>query len=210
LTATTTPIDAEIVSALKRGDGDAFTTLVTTLHPALVRYARMYLSGGVAEEVVQDTWESVVTHLDQFEGRASLKSWIYRILLNTIRTRAVREARVVPFASTGPQAGGSSPSIEPGRLVHEELGTGYWPAAPSQWETLPEDRLLSGEVRTLVANAVAALHPAQREVITMRDIDGWTAEEVCDALGITSVNQRVLLHRARAIIRRSLEEYFDG
>jgi len=94
--------------------------------------------------------------------------------------------------------------------VHDQLGVGFWPAAPSRWDTLPEDRLLGGEVRQVVATTLAALPAAQREVVTFRDIEGWTPEEVCNALGISSVNQRVLLHRGRASVRRALEEYFDG
>jgi RNA polymerase sigma-70 factor (ECF subfamily) len=201
--------ELQTVEALRRGDAEAFGRLVEGLHPTLIRHARLYVSGPVAEEIVQDTWEAVVNSIDRFAQRSSLKTWIFRILLNTIRTRAPREARIVPFTALGSEAGTHAPSVDPNRLFHDDLGAGYWPAAPPRWETQPEAQLLSGEVRRAVELAVAGLPSAQREVMTLRDIEGWSAAEVCEALGISDANARVILHRARATVRRALEVYFD-
>lgn len=210
LVTSTSSSDTATISALRLGDTTAFADLVTELHAGLVRFARIYLPPSIAEDVVQDTWESVIDNIDRFEGRSSLKSWIYRILLNNIRSRARREARMIPFASAGYENGPAEPSVDHARLVHPDLGAGYWPSPPTRWDTLPEERLLSKELRSVVITAITTLPLAQREVCTLRDIDGWTAEEVCEALGISSVNQRVLLHRGRAFVRRAIEEYFDA
>jgi RNA polymerase sigma-70 factor (ECF subfamily) len=137
-----------------------------------------------------------------------LKTWVYRIMLNKVRTLAKRESKVVPFASVGPEFD-AAPSVSPDRLVHPELGWGYWPGPPSRWDTRPEEQLLSGETMAVATAAMAKLPDAQREVIMLRDVEGWTSQEVCEALGISSVNQRVLLHRARAAVRRTLEDYLD-
>lgn len=201
--------EPDLVDAIRCGDGDAFGALVGSLHTPLVRMARIYVPAALAEEVVQDTWLAVVRAIDKFEGRASLKSWVYRIMLNKVRTLARRESRIVPFAAVGP-AVDSSPALDPERLVHPDLGPSYWPAAPTRWDDMPEERLLSGEIAELVAGAIAELPGAQREVVALRDVEGWTSEEVCEALGVSSVNQRVLLHRGRSRIRTVLEEYFDA
>ena len=200
--------EADLVAALQAGDDNAFRHLVESLHAPLVRMARMYVHEALAEEVVQDTWLAVARSADSFEGRASLKTWVFRIMLNKVRTMAKRESKVVPYASVGP-AVDARPSVPPDRLVHPDLGVGYWPHAPARWDTRPEEQLMAGETMTVVKGAIAKLPDAQREVITLRDIEGWTSEEVCEALGVSSVNQRVLLHRARASVRAALEEYFN-
>ena len=201
--------ESALLAALRRRDADAFRGLVRSLHAPLVRLARLYVPAALAEEVVQDTWLAVAQSIGGFEGRAALKNWVYRIMLNKVRTLAKRETRIVPFASVGPNLD-VAPSVEPDRLVHPELGAGYWPEAPARWETRPEEQLLASETMAVVTEAVAKLPDAQREVITLRDLEGWSSQEVCDALGISSVNQRVLLHRARAVVRSALEDYFNG
>ena len=201
--------ESALLAGLRRRDADAFRYLVRTLHAPLVRLARLYVPAALAEEVVQDTWLAVAQSIGAFEGRAALKTWVYRIMLNKVRTLAKRETRIVPFASVGPNLDGA-PSVQPDRLVHPELGVGYWPEAPARWETRPEEQLLAGETMAVVTGAMAKLPDAQREVITLRDVEGWSSQEVCDALGISSVNQRVLLHRARAVVRATLEDYFNG
>lgn len=198
-----------LLAGLRRRDADAFGYLVRSLHAPLVRLARLYVPAALAEEVVQDTWLAVTQSIGTFEGRAALKTWVYRIMLNKVRTLAKRESRVIPFASVGPNLD-VAPSVEPDRLVHPELGVGYWPEAPARWETRPEEQLLASETMAVVTGATAKLPDAQREVITLRDVEGWSSQEVCDALGISSVNQRVLLHRARAVVRATLEDYFNG
>jgi RNA polymerase sigma-70 factor (ECF subfamily) len=196
--------DAELVAALRGGEADRFDDLVRELTPGLARMARMYLTGALADDVVQDTWLAVVDAIDTFEGRSSLKTWIYRILLNKVRTLAVREARAVPVASLGPDQDPAGPRLE---LVHDELGPGYWPTPPEPWETLAPERLERDETLHRIAEAIEALPTAQREVVELRDVQGWSASDTADALGITDVNQRVLLHRGRKAIRNALEEY---
>ncbi len=198
-----------LLAGLRRRDADAFRHLVRSLHAPLIRLARLYVPAALAEEDVQDTWLAVARSIGGFERRAALKTWVYRIMLNKVRTLAKRETRIVPFASVGPNLD-VAPSVEPDRLVHPELGAGYWPEAPARWETRPEEQLLASETMAVVTEAMAKLPNAQREVITLRDVEGWSSQEVCDALGISSVNQRVLLHRARAVVRATLEDYFNG
>jgi RNA polymerase sigma-70 factor (ECF subfamily) len=200
--------EAALVAGLRAGDPNAFRQLVSSLHAPLVRLARVYVPTALAEEVVQDTWLAVAQSCRRFEGKSSLKTWVYRIMLNKVRTLAKRESKIVPFASVGPELD-AAPSVSPNRLVHPDLGGGYWPAPPSRWEARPEEQLLSGETMAVATAAMAKLPDAQREVIMLRDVEGWTSQEVCEALGISSVNQRVLLHRARAAVRRTLEDYLD-
>lgn len=197
-----------IVEGLRAGDPEIFRALVTDLNPGLVRMARMYVSPALADEVVQDTWMAVVTSIDSFEGRAALKTWIYRIMLNKVRTVATREGKIVPFTSLGPgeQHGAA---VDPDRLVHPELGRGYWPEAPPRWDALPVERLEAAETYKRIDDCIAQLPAAQREVVSLRDVEGWTSDEVCNALGISSVNQRVLLHRGRVTLRAMLEEYLN-
>ncbi|MEM7093640.1 MAG: RNA polymerase sigma factor [Actinomycetota bacterium] len=199
--------DAPVVAALLAGDQQAFRALVAELNPGLTRMARTYVPEAIADEVVQETWMSVVKSIGSFEGRSSLKTWIYRIMLNKVRTLAARESKIVPFTSLGPRSGDDGPSVDPDRLVHPELGQGYWPDAPPRWDAQPDDRLEAAEIRKRIEAAIAALPPAQAEVVALRDVEGWSADEVCNALGISSVNQRVLLHRGRVAVRAMLEDY---
>jgi RNA polymerase sigma-70 factor, ECF subfamily len=196
--------DTEIIAALRGGEAGRFDHLVRELSPGLTRMARMYVNDALAGDVVQDTWLAVIDAIDTFEGRSSLKTWIYRILLNKVRTLAAREARTVPVASLGPDHDPAGPRLE---LVHDDLGPGYWPAPPEPWETLAPERLERNETLDRIAEAIEALPTAQREVLELRDVQGWSAADTADALGITDVNQRVLLHRARKAIRNALEEY---
>ena len=198
--------ESATVAALRRGDRDVFKDLVTELNPGLTRLARTYVSEGLASEVVQETWMAVVRSIHDFEERSSLKTWIYRILLNKVRSLAVREAKVVPFTSIGPRSSSDTPAVDPDRLVHPDLGSGYWPDAPPRWDQLPDAALESAEVMQLVRDAIDALPKAQAEVVRLRDVEGWNADEVCNALGISAVNQRVLLHRGRVALRARLEE----
>lgn len=199
--------DQEVVAALRAGDRTAFQELVEALNPALTRTARTYVSDAIADEVVQETWMSVIRSIDTFEGRSALKTWIYRIMLNKVRTVASREAKIVPFTSLGPRSGGDAPSVDPDRLNHGDLGQGYWPEAPPRWDDLPAERFQNNEVSAMIATAISELPPTQREVVSLRDVEGWTSSEVCNALGISSVNERVLLHRGRAALRHTLEEH---
>jgi RNA polymerase sigma-70 factor (ECF subfamily) len=204
--------DEELLEALRAGDEEAFAELVERHSGALLRVARMYVpSEAVAQEVVQETWIGVIRGVDRFEGRSSLKTWIFRILTNIAKTRAQREGRSVPFASLANRAvEGDEPSVDPDRFFGlDGRHPGGWELAPTPWET-PEESLLSGEARELILEQIEQLPAAQREVITLRDIEGWSSAEVSEALEITGGNQRVLLHRARSKVRAALEAYFGA
>jgi RNA polymerase sigma-70 factor (ECF subfamily) len=190
--------DAEVVAALKRGDQAVFAELVDAYSPGLLRMARMYVRDrAVAEEVVQETWIAVLRGIDRFEGRSSLKTWIFRILINTAKTRGQRESRSIPFSAA---AGGDEPSVDPDRF----LEGGGWRSGPGEWPT-PEEELLQGETHEEILRAIEALPEQQRAVITLRDVEGLPTEEVSELLGITDGNQRVLLHRARSKVRAAIE-----
>lgn len=198
-----------MIEALRRGDEAVFRHLVEVHHTAMRRVAALYVPTGVVEDVVQETWIAVVRGIDRFEGRSSIKTWIYRILINQARKRGPKERRTIPFSALGPSEA-HDPAVDLERLYHPELGSGYWPEAPPHWNADPGDRAVASEIRTVIGRAIEALSDAQREVITLRDVEGWDSEEVCDTLGVSAVNQRVLLHRARTSVRAALEVYFHG
>jgi RNA polymerase sigma-70 factor, ECF subfamily len=204
----TTGVDRELADRLAGGDEGAFRELVREHDAGLRRMARMYVADAVADDVVQDTWLTVIRGIDRFEGRSTLKTWIYGILVNIARRRAQREGRTVPFAAAGSASGAWGGSVELERLHHPDLGRGYWPAAPT-WARDPARAAVDNETRAVVLSALNALVPSQREVMTLRDIEGWSGPEVCEVLGISDVNQRTLLHRARVTVRAALEEYFN-
>jgi RNA polymerase sigma-70 factor, ECF subfamily len=201
--------DTQLLAALRAGDESGFIALVERHHVALVRLAMAYVpSRAIAEEVAQDAWVGFIQGLDRFEGRSSLKTWLFHILTNLAKTRGERERRSVSFTDLVAAA-----TAEGERAVARERFQpadgkypGHWAAAPRPWD-MPEQRLLGKEVRAVVDAAVAALPAAQRQVITLRDVEGWSAGEVCDALEISDANQRVLLHRARSRVRAVLEDY---
>ena len=204
--------DQVLVAALRRGDEDAFAWLIDRYDGALRRLARTYVaSAAVADDVVADTWLAVVKGIDRFEGRAAVSTWLYRILANIARTRGVREHRTIPFSSAaGALDEGAGPAVDPERFgTVGDPGYGQWSAPPTPWNDEPEASLESQETLAAVRAAVEALPPAQREVITLRDLEGWTSTEVRNALDLSETNQRVLLHRARAKVRRTLEQHFE-
>lgn len=189
-----------LLMSLRAGDQDAFAWLLDRFDGPLRRAARRYVSSdAVADEVVGDTWLGVIKGLDRFEGRSTLKTWIYRILMNIARTRGVRESRSVPFAAVGGE--GDEPSVDPDRFSRD----GQWVSMPPDWESQPEDRALAREALDVVRTAIESLPSSQREVINLRDLEGWSSEDVCNALDLSETNQRVLLHRARAKVRRAVE-----
>jgi RNA polymerase sigma-70 factor (ECF subfamily) len=205
-----TDADRRLVEALRRGDETAFAGLVDMYHSSLLRLARSYVSDrAVAEEVVQETWLGVIRGIERFEGRSSLKTWMFRILTNTAKKRGVRERRSVPFSALAGPGDEDDVTVDADRFLPEgNLWAGHWAAPPTAWGAAPEERLLAGETRGVIEAAVAALPDSQRQVITLRDIEGWSSEEVCNVLDLSEVNQRVLLHRARAKVRAALETYF--
>jgi RNA polymerase sigma-70 factor (ECF subfamily) len=204
--------DLALVEALRAGDETAFMMLIERYQPSMLRIARMYVSTpAVAEDVVQDAWLGVLKGLDGFEGRSSLRTWIFRILVNIAKTRGQREARSVPFSSVWAPDPEGEPTVDLDRFLPADhpSSPGHWAAGPATWDTFPEDRLLSKETLARVAEAIQTLPPNQREVIRMRDLLGWSSQEVRNALEISETNQRVLLHRARAKVRRALEGYLS-
>jgi len=200
--------DQQLVEALRRGDEAAFAMLVDMLGPAMLRVAQLYVrTRAVAEDVVQETWLGVLKGLDRFEGRSSLKTWIFRILTNIAKTRGEREGRSVPFSSLALDEP-EGPSVDPSRfLAPGEMLGGNWSAPPAPF---PEERLLAAETRARIEEAIAELPANQRAVITLRDVEGFGAEDVCNVLDISETNQRVLLHRARSKVRAALEDYLEG
>jgi|SRR5438093_2571185 len=205
--------EADLLAALRRGEESAFVRLVDWLSPAMLKVASIYVPSRVAaEEAVQETWLAVLEGLDRFEGRSSLKTWIFRILMNRAMTRGQRERRTVPFSALfDPAAEADEPAVDPDRFQGPASRfPGQWSRPPHPWEEVPETRLLARETMARVRTAIGGLPPSQREVITLRDVSGWTSQEVCNALGLSETNQRVLLHRARAKVRRALEEYLDA
>ena len=201
--------DPTTLDAIRDGDSEAFEALVSELTPGLRGLAQTYVTNALAEEVVQETWAAVVKSLDSFEGRSSLKTWIYRIMLNKVRTLAGREARIVPFAALGLGDDGVSPSVEPERFGDRLLTGGDWVIPPTPWSDTPSEELENDEVLDLVRDAIAELPGSQREVVELSDVQQLPPAVVCDALGISAVNQRVLLHRGRASVRNKLEKYYD-
>ncbi len=202
--------ESELVAALRNRDDDAFRHLVEQYHGPLLRLALGYVpSRAVAEEVVQDTFLAVFRGIDAFEGRSSLKTWIYRILLNIARTRGVREQRSIPFASVARVEPGEERAVDPDRFQTEhDRWPQHWTSFPFAWEHLPEERLLAAETIDVIRAALDRLPAAQREVLVLRDVLGVSSPEICNALAISETNQRVLLHRARAKLRAALEAHF--
>jgi RNA polymerase sigma-70 factor, ECF subfamily len=197
-----------LVVRLQAGDEAAFRDLVTRHDRAMRRLARSYVhTAGAADEVVQETWLAVIRGLAGFERRSSLKTWIFRILVNRAQTRGARERRVVPFSALAASDG--DPAVDPDRFLPPgHPVAGYWSATPTRFADLPEELLLAAEAAGLIAQAIAGLPDRQRRVIELRDVEGWESGEVCDSLGLSPENQRVLLHRARSAVRAILEEYF--
>ena len=197
--------DKDLVEALLDGDEDTFARVVDAWSPIMLRLARCYVdSDSVAEDVVQEAWVGALRGLAKFEGRSRLRTWVLRIVANIAKTQGQREHRSVPFGSEPLPTG---PTVAPQRF-QPPGGTGAWISPPQPWPALPEDELLSAEARQVLRQAVAELPGSQRAVIELRDLDGYEASEVCEALGLTPGNQRVLLHRARAAVRASVETYF--
>ncbi len=193
--------DADILARLRAGDEAAYAEIVRRYHGALVRVAAAHVrSAGLAEEIAQDAWLAVLNGIARFEGRSSFRTWLFTIAANLAKTRGAREARSVPFSALARDESEQERPVEEGRFQAD----GHWSEPPAEWRD-PESRLRSSETLARIERVIAELPEAQRTVITLRDVRGLDADEVCRALGISDGNQRVLLHRARAKVRRLLE-----
>jgi RNA polymerase sigma-70 factor, ECF subfamily len=195
--------EQDLLERLRKGDEEAFSELVRRYQRLMLRVARGYVrTDAIAEEVVQESWLAVVRGVERFEGRSSFKTWLLRIVANRAMTQGAKEARSVPFASLDDD---DEPAVSPERFRPAgEPGAGAWSAPPEPW---PEDRLLASETRAVISKAIDELPGLQRAVVSMRDVEGWSSEEVQEALGISASNQRVLLHRGRQRVRAALAEY---
>ena len=202
--------ETSLLNRLLRGDEHAFDELVDALGPAMLRVAKLYVgSEAVAEEVVQEAWIRVLRSLRSFEGRSSLRTWIFVILGNVARTRGEREGRSTPLSAFENYA--DEPSVDPERFfpASHPRWAGMWSTLVDSWETAPHEQLLASEARVRLKEAFLELPDRYAVVFMLRDVEGWPSEEVCAALGISPENQRVLLHRARSRLRARLEEYFE-
>jgi RNA polymerase sigma-70 factor (ECF subfamily) len=202
--------DHLLVERLRAGDEEAFMDLVVSWSPSMLRVARMYVpSQAVAEDVVQETWLGVLNGIDRFEGRSSLRTWVFSILVNRARTRGERERRTVPFAALArEETEDGFAAVDADRFVGTGNEIGAWASPPVRWWEEPERALDSNEAVARIQAEIERLPEMQRLVITMRDVDGLSSEEVRSALDISETNQRVLLHRARAKVRAALEDYY--
>lgn len=193
--------DRQLVERLKSGDEATFTLLVRTHHASLRRVARHFVSSdALAEEVAQECWGAVLEGLASFEGRSSFKTWMFRILVNRAKTRGVREARSVPMSALGGDDDDETPAVDADRFRAD----GHWATPPARPD--PERLLASSQLGAALTSALAQLPERQRQIVVLRDVEGWSSEEVCNILGLTETNQRVLLHRARSKLRKVLEE----
>ena len=198
--------DTDLIQQLLDGNEQAFSSLVERYHGQLLGLAR-HLTGNtaVAEEVVQDTWIAVIQGVHRFEGRSSLKTWIFRILTYQARKRATREKRTIAWSSMFKADSDVTPTVDPSRFKG-----GHWLRPPSAWFDSPEDKAIRTDIVQWLEQELPNLPESQRAVVELRDVHGWTAKEVCDALDITSGNQRVLLHRGRARLRERIEELIEA
>ncbi|MDX6488717.1 MAG: polymerase sigma-70 factor, subfamily [Gaiellaceae bacterium] len=203
--------DSALLERLRDGSEEAFGEVVDRYGPAMLRVATLYVRDrSLAQEIVQDAWVNVLRGLDRFEGRSSLRTWIFVILGNCARRRAQREQRTIPFAD--PHEPSLGASVDPDHFfpATHPRWPGAWSTVVEDWRTLPQDHLASAQATAAFRAAIAELPARYAVVITLRDIEDWSADEVCTLLEISAENQRVLLHRARARVRASLVEYFGS
>jgi RNA polymerase sigma-70 factor (ECF subfamily) len=203
------PSEAALVADLRAGGEDAFAALIDRYYDTMIRVARLHVATPeAAEDVVQETFLGVIRGLDRFEGRSSLKTWIFRILVNQAKSRGQRDKRSQPFSSVLVELSADEPAVAPERFLDSGRWRGYWQAPPSA-EQLPEVHALASEVGDHLLAAIDALPTNQRLVITLRDVQGFSSAEVCQLMAISEANQRVLLHRARSKPRATLERHLD-
>lgn len=200
--------DDATIERLLAGDEATFMMLVEQNQLSMLRVAQMYVSShAVAEEVVQEAWIGILKGLPKFEGRSSLRTWMYKIVTNVAKTRGVREGRSLPFSAL---AGEHDDPIDPSWFQGpDDPLPGGWRTFPDDWRGIPEDRLLGRETLDHISRALDGMPAMQAEVVRLRDVQGWSSGDVCNALDLTETNQRVLLHRGRSRIRRELDAYLS-
>jgi len=205
--------DARLIVALRAGSEAAFALLVDRHRAPMLRVARFYVgSGATAEDVVQETWLAVIRGIDRFDGRSTLKTWMYRILINRAKTAAQREDRMVAVADMDErEVAPTEPTVPADRFARDgQAWARSLARPPPPWQPLTDDHVVTSEAVGLVLAAIAELPPTQRLAITLRDVDCWSAREVCHVLDLSDANQRVLLHRARSKVRTELASYFES
>ncbi len=202
--------ERQFVDRLRAGDEEAFVQLLRKYGPAMLRVAQLYVpSMAIAEEVVQETWVAVLQGIGRFQGRSSLKTWLFKIHIHRALSRGASEGRTIPFSALSRrEIDADDRAVDPDRFRRPgDRFANHWTSLPERWADPPESGVLARETISVVERAAAALPPAQRAVIILRDVVDWNAHEVCEVLGITSANQRVLLHRARAKVRKALNAH---
>jgi len=201
--------ELDVIDRLRNGDEAAFGALLDRYHPSLIRLALAHVSDrSVAEEVVQETWLAVLEGIDRFEGRSSLKTWIFRILENKAKRRGVRENRHISVSPLGLNDENDELAVDASQFRSTGHWANYWDASPQPWdEETPETRLLTKEGDAYLRQAIAQLPANLQRVLILRDVEGLSSTDVCDTLQISEANQRVLLHRARSRVRRALDQY---
>ncbi len=205
--------EADLIGRLRGGDEAAFVCLVNAYSASLRRLALAFVSNdAVAEEVVQETWLAVLTGIARFEGRSSVKTWIFKILANRAKTRAIRERRTINFSELDDPLEPDQPAVDPARFLPASHPTwpGHWASPLDSWSASAEDAVVGRETMDVLQHELDRLPPGQRVVVSLRDVQGWPAAEVCEVLGLSEANQRVLLHRGRSRLRGALEVYFAG
>jgi RNA polymerase sigma-70 factor (ECF subfamily) len=202
-----------LVQELRNGDEGAFMRVLHLYHGSMLRSARLFVrTDEIAKDVVQETWLAVLAGLPRYEGRASLRTWIHRILVNRAKSRGQREARTIALSVLADREAESiDPAVAAGHFWDDPARwSGHWRSEPRPWAASAEDESLAAELRAHLRGAIGRLPLVQRTVITLRDVEGWSARDVCEVLDVSEANQRVLLHRARSRVRRELGEYLHA
>lgn len=206
--------EQSIVEGLRQRDESVFAALVNQYDALMMRVVMLYVSDrAVAEEIVQDTWIGVLQGIQRFEGRSSIKTWIFKILTNRAKRRWEQESRSISFSDLVNDIDpDNEPAVEPERFLPPQHARwpGNWADPPTPWKLAPEDQVLTQETMRMILQAVESLPPRQHAILRLRDIEGWSSQEVCNIFQLTETNQRILLHRARSKVRRALEEYFKA
>lgn len=204
--------EAAFVARLRRGDEGAFDEMVNRHHSALIRMAMGYVADReVAEEVVQDTWLAVIESLDRFEGRSSLRTWIFGIMIHKAKDRGVREKRHTTFSAFESVDDDNEEAVDPSRFQQSGEWAGHWAFPPQPWDDLTPEKLLASQQAVKAMNqAIEALPSNLKDVLILRDIEGVETKEACEILKITETNLYVRLHRARERVRQAVETHLSG